>query len=141
MLAEAPIQGNDLRQVFHCPNCQQPTINLPVLRCAHCSKVHVLRSFFYRAQPGVWVAECVDLDLMAEGKSAEEAIGKLQEAVIGYLDAAFDGESVRGLVLRPAPFSHRLRYYLSTTKERLKYLFSRHKHYMPVSAKRLSHCP
>jgi predicted RNase H-like HicB family nuclease len=140
MTTEIPAQDNDIRQVVHCLNCQQPVINLPVLQCAHCSKIHILRSFYYSPEPGLWVAECVDLDLTAEGKAPDEAIGKLQEAVFGYLQLAFEGESVKGLVLRPSPLSHLLRYYLSAVRERARNMFARHRHYMPVSTKRLSHC-
>ena len=140
MIAEAPIERNDLREVSHCLNCQQPIIHLPVLTCAHCDRIYNLRSFYYSPSPGEWVADCVDLDLMAQGKTPDEAIGKLQEAVHGYIKVAFDGESVKGLVLRPSPLSHRIRYYMSVTKERLKYAFARHRHYMPASTKRLSHC-
>ena len=59
------------------------------------------------------MAECVDLDLLSRGDTREEAIGKLQEAMFGYLKTAFaEGQSTQGLVLRPSPWRHRLRYHL-----------------------------
>lgn len=100
----------DLREVRHCPQCGSPLIAVPVLTCAHCGEKLALRCFTYSPRPGQFIAECIDLDLLAQGDSLEEAIGKLQEAMFGYLQAAFDGQSTKGLVLRPSPFSHRLRY-------------------------------
>lgn len=66
--------------------------------------------FSYR-RGSCYFAECVDLDLISRGQTQDEAIGKLQEAMYGYLSQAFQGDA-RNLILRPSPFSHRLRYLL-----------------------------
>lgn len=101
-----------MNRVEHCPSCGQPMIAVPVLQCADCREEHPLRCFTYRPRGGPFIAECIDLDLLAQGDTVEEAIGKLQEAMFSYLDVAFADESTKGLVLRPSPLSHRVRYYL-----------------------------
>jgi S-adenosylmethionine synthetase len=65
------------------------------------------------------------LDILAEGASRVEAIGALQEAMFGYLATALDGENTEGLLPRPAPLSHRLRYRWEMLKESLRGLFDR----------------
>src|SRR5713226_7603421 len=102
--------ASDLREVQHCPQCGSPLIASPILTCAHCGKDVALRCFLYRRKPG-FIAECIDLDLLSQGNTPEEAIARLQEAMFSYLDVAFEGKCVLGLVPRPSPFSHRARYY------------------------------
>lgn len=137
---------NDLRQVRHCPSCHAPMIAVPVLTCAHCGEGVPLRCFTYSPRPNQYIAECIDLDLLSQGNTLEEAIGKLQEAMQSYLEAAFDGESTKGLVLRPSPLSHRLRYYLHTLRCRIAARFRGHhsKHLLSstpeLGKQRLSHC-
>lgn len=100
----------NVREVRHRPTCGGPTIKAPILQCAQCARlIPPLRCFGYEKRPGLFIAECVDLDLLTQGRTLEDAIGKLQEAMSGYLDVAFDGPTA-GLVLRPSPLAHRLRY-------------------------------
>jgi predicted RNA binding protein YcfA (HicA-like mRNA interferase family) len=106
----AASDGAELRQVDHCPECHLPMIRRPSLHCSKCKEPHYLRCFAYPTRGG-FVAECIDLDLLSQGATVEEAVGKLQEAMFSYLDVAFDGDA-KGLVLRKAPLSHRLRYHL-----------------------------
>jgi len=115
-------------KVDHCDTCGSPMIWTPVLRCAHCGKDMPLRAYSYEIGPGRFVAECIDLDLLSQGNTKEEAIGRLQEAMFGYLEAAFNGKSVRGLVLRPSPISHRLRYHFHMLKRSALGLFNKRKH-------------
>jgi predicted RNase H-like HicB family nuclease len=145
-LASTMTAPDKLRQVAHCPGCGAPLISVPVLQCTRCRHPHPLRAFTYGPKAGLYFAECIDLDLLTQGATAEEAIGKLQEAMYGYLETAFAGDSTRGLVMRPSPVSHRLRYYL----HRLRCLLSLPRHarrgthlVMPTSVlggQRLSHC-
>ena len=102
-----------LREIIRCPRCGSPLIRVPVLACTHanCNELHSLRAFTYR-HGDHHIAECIDLDLLAQGDTVEEAISKLQEAMFGYLKVAFSGEPTEGLVLRKSPFHHRLRYHL-----------------------------
>src|SRR5438045_2856041 len=93
-MVTAPVAASpasDLRQVRHCPICGGIVLRVPLLHCS-CGREHSLRWHTYRR--GVrHYAECLDLDLLAQGDSQEEAVGKLQEAVYGYLAVAFDGGS------------------------------------------------
>jgi hypothetical protein len=95
--------------VRRCPRCGEPVISLPVLRCSHCDAIRVLRAWCYKPEPGVYLAECIDLDIVTEGKTADEAIAGLENAVCGYLKVAFSGDT-HGLVLRKSPWRNRLRY-------------------------------
>lgn len=70
----------------------------------------VLRCYVYRAGT-VYVAECIDLDILAEVKTAEMAIAKLRDAVLGYLRVVLDGGSLEDLLPRPSPWLSRLRYH------------------------------
>ena len=92
-------------------------ISAPVLVCGHCGAERTLRCFVYRADDHRFIAECVDLDILSEGESEEEAIGGLQEAMHGYLSVVFDGSSKEGLLLRKSPVSRRLRYYWYRLKD------------------------
>ncbi len=136
----------ELQEVKHCPQCGSPLIRVPALRCAHCGQEILLRCFTYSPAPGKYIAECIDLDLLSQGNALEEAIGKLQEAMVSYLQVAFDGESTKGLVLRPSPLSHRLRYYLYRLSGFLTTRFlRRHGNHLLLASseiehQRLSHC-
>ncbi len=135
-----------LRTVRHCPECGSPLIASPILQCAHCGEEVRLRCFVYARKPSGHIAECVDLDLSSQGNTPEEAIGRLQEAIVGYLQVAFEGGSTRGLVLRRSPLRNRLRYYAHCTVGRLDSLLKRRhaRHLLPDSQDsirlRLSHC-
>lgn len=139
------VLSHHVRKVWHCPHCDEVLIGVPVLKCAHCGREHPLRAFFYSPRAGVYLAECIDLDLISSGKSPEEAVGKLQEAMFSYLAAAFDGPT-KGLVPRRSPLGHRLRYYLHCLSSFIQGLFLRrhNKHLMSngpeVKNVRFSHC-
>ena len=96
------------REVRYCPECGSPVFAAPTLKCAKCGEVFPLRAFLYRSH-GRYIAECIDLYLLAQAETADDAIRKLQEETYGYLKVAFEGKT-NGLVLRPSPLSHRLRY-------------------------------
>jgi len=57
-----------------------------------------------------FTAECIDLDLIAKAPTAHKAFESLKTAITGYLDVAISGD-VEGLIPRPSPRSHRLRYH------------------------------
>ena len=60
----------------------------------------------------MWIAECIDLDLSAEGPTLELALGGLQDAMIGYLTVALQSDPT-GLIPRKSPLlPNRLRYRL-----------------------------
>jgi hypothetical protein len=74
----------------------------------------VLRCMIYPCLRGnriEYVAECIDLDLTVHASTQHEAAESLRNAICGYLHVAFKGD-ITGLVPRPAPWSHRVRYHL-----------------------------
>lgn len=115
----------DPSQVRHCAGCGKPLIAEPVLKCAQCGEELRLRCFAYRAGSDRFIAECIDLDILAEGETREKAIAGLQEALYGYFLTVLDGESTGGLIPRPAPLSHRLRYHLKNTLDQIRAVFDR----------------
>ncbi len=121
-----PTVERDLRAVDRCSICHKPVITVPLLRCSRCGAVRYLRCYYYSPRPRVFRAECIDLDITSQGASAEQAIGKLQEAVYGYLSVAAEGDTT-GLILRRSPLSNRLRYYLHVFRSRARTLW-RHRH-------------
>jgi predicted RNase H-like HicB family nuclease len=140
---EKNIPGS-LREVRHCPECGSPLICAPVLECAHCGAQRKLRCFVYRDKKNGYIAECVDLDLLSQGKNKEQAIGKLQEAMWGYLEVAFAGGSTKGLVLRPSPLIHRIRYRLHCIANWFTFLLCReHKEHFVLNRQnppKVCHC-
>jgi len=136
----------NLTEVRYCPECGSPLISVPVLVCAHCGEEVALRCFTYGPRNGRYFAECIDLDLISQGQSVEEAIGKLQEAMFGYLETVYNGKPTGGLVPRLSPFSHRLRYHLRAASHRIHSLLAgrRAKHLLPRNDQtvriRFSHC-
>ena len=136
------VPPESIGEVRRCASCGGPIISCPVLQCSHCGELRPLRCFCYQAEQNLFVAECVDLDLISEGDTPERAIGGLQQAMHGYLCVAFDGD-VEGLILRPSPISHRLRYHWYGLKDRLRRAFSgESQHFAPIASTtwRFSHC-
>jgi predicted RNase H-like HicB family nuclease len=136
-------QSSNLREVRHCPTCGSVLIGTPVLVCGECGHERPLRCFYYQASDGRYVAECIDLDILSDGETPEQAIGGLQEAMHGFLRVAFDGGSKEGLLLRKSPLSHRLHYHWCQWRDRLRGLRS-HKAgetcFHEFREGRLSHC-
>jgi hypothetical protein len=116
-------QSSPSREVQHCAKCGQPMITAPALRCAECGSVTRLRCFVRRVSD-CYVAECVDLDISVEATTLKGAIAGLQDAMDGYLSLALE-PNTSGLVLRPSPLLHRVRYYVEYAKDILGALLSR----------------
>lgn len=133
----------NLREVQRCEQCGAYLIATPLLECLHCGDLLPLRCFSYR-KGRYYYAECVDLDLISRGDSDEEAIGRLQEQMFGYVQTVIDGGSAKGLIPRRAPLTSWIRYYCQTAVARIVSLFLRrhsttiHPHYPGVT--RLTHC-
>jgi predicted RNA binding protein YcfA (HicA-like mRNA interferase family)/predicted RNase H-like HicB family nuclease len=130
---------DDLTEVHHCTGCGEPMIATPVLVCADCGSEIRFRSFTF-VKNGKYYAECIDLNLISRGDSEDQAIGRLQEAMFGYIQTALEGDP-RGLIKRPSPLSHKFRYHLQNWFKR-----SRHSgHPTPMMEnttveRRFSHC-
>jgi hypothetical protein len=77
-----------------------------------------LRCFVYATGENCYRAECIDLDITAEGSTEEEAKAGLCDALLGYLSVLCAGQDMRGtdendireFILRPSPLTHRIRY-------------------------------
>jgi ribosomal protein S27AE len=109
------VQSSPSLEVRHCPKCGKPVITAPALQCAECGSVKRLRCFVRRVSD-CYVAECIDLDISTESATLEGAIAGLQDAMHGYLGIVLD-TNTSGLVLRPSPLTHRIRYYVEYTKD------------------------
>jgi hypothetical protein len=116
-------QASPSCEVHHCDNCGQPVITAPALQCAECGSVIRLRCFV-RPVSDCYVAECIDLDISVEAKTLKGAIAGLQDAMLGYLGVVLD-TNTSGLVLRPSPLTHRIRYYIEYAKNVVGVLSSR----------------
>jgi predicted RNase H-like HicB family nuclease len=65
---------------------------------------------YAEGRDGDWEAVCLDLDIAVQGRSFEQVLGSLQEAISLYLKAVADlPEAQRpALLSRPVPFMVRL---------------------------------
>jgi hypothetical protein len=76
------------------------------------SESKVLRCFAKQKSDGLWIAMCIDLSLATQGDTAEDAITKLNDQVIDYVQEAFrEPEYTEQLLDRPSPLSCRIEYY------------------------------
>ena len=69
----------------------------------------VLRCFV-RGRGDRWEAMCIDLDIAVEGDSRREVVGRLEDAIAGYVESACaeGGEQAKRLLSRRAPWRVRL---------------------------------
>ena len=71
---------------------------------------YTLRAFAYKQDTNLFVAECIDLNLMVKAKSMQQAVDSLYEAVTGYLTVACEGDT-KGLIPRRSPVARRFLYH------------------------------
>jgi len=111
-------QGSEVR---YCPNCGEPMIGAPVIQCRDCGAKHRVRCYVRQVNAQCFLAECIDLDISSEGSTREAAIAGLQDAMIGYMQVVCESAepNTQVTVLRPSPFSHRIRYYIENLKDRM----------------------
>lgn len=62
-----------------------------------------------------YIAECIDLNLASFRLTPEQARAHLEESVCSYLELAWEGDP-SGLIPRPSPALHKLRYRLLQLK-------------------------
>jgi hypothetical protein len=114
------------------PDSEVPTMNTAtelapetssttVERPAKSLSTHV-RCFVYSVGDKCYRAECIDLDIAAEGSTEREARRGLRDAMFGYLSVVCEEEeqslrvadekTFRKIILRPAPVTHRIHYYI-----------------------------
>ena len=71
----------------------------------------IVRCMGYHTPRGVWVAKCIDFDLVAEGGSMQESRDILYAMIESYVSAVLDTEdkaSIAPLLMRKAPWGDRL---------------------------------
>src|ERR1700688_3771271 len=86
-----------------------------------------VRCFVYAVSDKCYRAECIDLDIAAEGTTEKQAKRGLRDAMLGYLSVVCEEETkalrdadekvFRKIILRPAPLSHRLHYYVGKMRQ------------------------
>jgi hypothetical protein len=78
---------------------------------ASVGKSYTFRCYIYHQKStGLYVAECIDLDLMVKAKKANKAERELFDAVRGYVQIALQSGD-GSLIPRRAPLTHCLRYH------------------------------
>ena len=74
----------------------------------------------FQERSGEYTAECIDLDIIARGKTPNEGFKSLIDAVSGYIAVAAKGDC-SGLIPRPSPLSHRACYHLFALRAALNF--------------------
>ena len=73
-----------------------------------------LRCYGYQTLENKWVVKCIDLALVVEEDTIEEAKKSLEDSVVGYINTVIetnDKESIPRLLKRKSPLSDRLHYH------------------------------
>jgi len=82
------------------------------------------RCYVYKEAEGHYIADCLALTLMGEGKTMDEAIVELREAVLGYLEAVYDLGWEEDLIPRRAPLYRWVEFYKHCALHTLKAIFT-----------------
>jgi hypothetical protein len=91
---------------------------MPTDTVAEKSPATVSRSFTLRCcvyperSTGLFVAECIDLNLIVKAKKDSRAMRELRDAVLGYVRVAVESGHESDLIPRPSPLMHRVHYHL-----------------------------
>ncbi|HFD39837.1 MAG TPA: hypothetical protein ENJ31_08360 [Anaerolineae bacterium] len=82
------------------------------------------RCYVYKTPDGRYLADCLDLTLMGKGRSMDEAIADLREAILGYLEGVTAKGWEQDLIPRRAPLYRWLRFYRHLALHALRALFA-----------------
>jgi hypothetical protein len=85
-------------------------------------KCFAVRCFSYREKSGLFIAECIDLDLSVRAKKQNIAMRELRDAILGYVKVAVESGADSELIPRRSPVVHRLHYYVVKCACRLRLL-------------------
>ena len=100
-----------------------PSGTIPKVPPIAVEKSFRVRCFVYHEKStGLFVAECVDLDLMVKARKANKATRELRDAVFGYVRVAVESGQDAALIPRPAPLTHRIHYHTVAIASRLSLL-------------------
>jgi predicted RNase H-like HicB family nuclease len=81
------------------------------------------RCYAYRADNKHYIARCLDLLLIGEGETMEQAVNELNEIILGYLESVRANRLERELIPRPYRLSVWLDFYSRLLFNTLKALF------------------
>jgi hypothetical protein len=70
-----------------------------------------VRCYVYEQRSGLFVAECIDLDLMVKSRNPAKAKRELRDAILGYVQVAVESGQDKVLIPRRSPLGHRLHYF------------------------------
>lgn len=89
-----------------------PTATLPQAAPSVSEKSFSVRCFVYKERrTGLYVAECIDLDLIVKDRKANRAVRELRDAVLGYVRVSVESGEDSALIPRPSPLTHRIHYH------------------------------
>lgn len=97
-------------------------VSPPTEKPRQVEKCFTVRCFCYRETSGLFVAECIDLDLVVKARKQNAAMRELRDAVLGYVKVAVESGTDAELIPRRSPLLHRLHYYAVTLACRLSLL-------------------
>jgi predicted RNA binding protein YcfA (HicA-like mRNA interferase family) len=89
---------------------------LPTNQLQQSVKRMSFRCCVYEQKPGLFAAECIDLDLMVKARNISKAKRELRDAIVGYVRVALETGEKDKLIPRPSPLAHRFRYYFLKLK-------------------------
>ncbi len=91
-----------------------------------CEMIQVYSFRCYAYQDGdLFLADCLDLMLMSQGATMQEAIRDLREMILGYLEWAEQQGQIKPFIPRPAPLRDWLKFYGLYVSSLLKALLLR----------------
>ena len=85
---------------------------------------NTFRCYVYKESEGHYIADCLDLTLMGEGTTMDEAVADLREAALGYLEAVHDLGWEEDLIPRRAPLYRWVEFYKRLVLHALKAIFT-----------------
>jgi len=93
------------------PAATAAPVSPPTEKPRRVEKRFTVRCYLYREKSGLYVAECIDLDLAVKARKQNMAMRELRDAVLGYVKVAVESGTDSELIPRLSPLSHRLHYY------------------------------
>jgi hypothetical protein len=99
-------------------------VSPPAEKPRQVEKCFTVRCFCYREASGLFVAECIDLDLVVKARKQNTAMRELRDAVFGYVKVVVESGTDAELIPRRSPWFRRLHYYAVMLACRLSLLSS-----------------
>ena len=84
------------------------------------------RCYVYKAAPKQYLADCLDLTLMGEGETPQQAMADLHEIILGYLETVYASGEQDAFIPRRAPLYRWFRFYKHLILNSLRAIFALH---------------